>query len=371
MQMKKVLFVACDNLGLGGIQNVIMSIIRNVKGECKFDIILFNREDKFYEEEFSRQGSIFTIDTVTGPRTFRSRLDYYIRPLYIYRSFCKILRENGPYDIIHCHNYHEGGLFLMAAKKMGIPVRIMHSHSYALPMHGHYVRRFYEMAYKFLIKKYATKRLACSIKAGRYLFDEEDNIVVVPNAIDLDKYHYSACGSENPYSLIHIGRWGGPKNQLFLIDVLAKIAQAHSNVMLTLVGYGTKEDERAIRDKIKEKHMEDHVVFYPGDTDISARLRENNIFVFPSKLEGLGIALIEAQATGMKCFASDRVPKEADCGLITYLSLEEGAEVWADEIMKYIDQYGTIRREVDLSRYNSENLKSTYRKIYECSEGTI
>lgn len=363
--MKKVLFVACDNLGLGGIQNVIMSIIRNINGECKFDIVLFNHEDKFYEEEFSRQGSIFTIDTVIGPRTFRCRLDYYIRPLHLYRSFCKILRENGPYDVIHCHNYHEGGLFLMAAKKEGIPVRIMHSHNCVLPLQRHYIRRCYMKIYKALIKRYSTKRLACSAKAGGYLFDESGDIIIVPNAIDLNKYCYTECNNLNQYSMINVGRWGGQKNQVFQIDVLAEIVKVHPDAMLTLVGYGSEEDEMVIHKRIKEKHMENHVVFYPGDTDVSVRLKENNVFLFPSTFEGLGIVLVEAQAAGMKCFASDRVPEEADCGLVTYLSLEDGAEKWADEIIKYINKHGTNRVKVDMSRYDSENLKKIYREIYE------
>lgn len=364
--MKKVLMIACDNLGLGGIQNVIMSILRNLNEECRFDIVLFNREDRFNEEEFAQQGSIFTINTATGSRTFRSRLDYYIRPLHRYRAFRKILRENAPYDVIHCHNYHEGGLFLMAAKQAGIPVRIMHSHSYTPLIRGHYVRRIYEFVYKVMIKRYATKRIACSRLAGRYLFDEKENTIIVPNAIDLKKYCYSdCCENRNPYSIINVGRWGCVKNQLFLIDVIAAIAKLHPEVILSLVGYGLYEDEMAIRNKIKDNHLEQNVFFYPGDTDIPKRLRENNIFVFPSLFEGLGIALIEAQATGMKCFASDRVPKEADCGLVTYLPLEVGAEKWASEIMEYIDKHGTTRTYVDMSRYDTKNLRTIYKDIYE------
>ena len=35
-----------------------------------------------------------------------------------------------------------------------------------------------------------------------------------------------------------------------------------------------------------------------------------DVFVFPSIFEGFGIALLEAQAAGLRCVASDRCPEE-------------------------------------------------------------
>lgn len=47
-----------------------------------------------------------------------------------------------------------------------------------------------------------------------------------------------------------------------------------------------------------------------------------DIFILPSHFEGLGLVLIEAQASGLPCFASDTVPKEADVtGLVEYIEL--------------------------------------------------
>ena len=40
-----------------------------------------------------------------------------------------------------------------------------------------------------------------------------------------------------------------------------------------------------------------------------------DVFIFPSKYEGLGIVLIEAQAAGIPCVVSNKIPNEADLGL--------------------------------------------------------
>lgn len=74
--------------------------------------------------------------------------------------------------------------------------------------------------------------------------------------------------------------------------------------------------------------------------DVNNIMQIFDIFLFPSIFEGLGVVLIEAQAAGIKCFASTAVPKEARVtDLLSYLSLNEGPVYWANEILKYKDGY--------------------------------
>ena len=67
----------------------------------------------------------------------------------------------------------------------------------------------------------------------------------------------------------------------------------------------------------------------PGDADMPKLLSQSSGFLFPSLHEGFGIVLIEAQAMGVKCYASDTVPRATDCGCVIYLPLKDGAKVWA------------------------------------------
>src|SRR5690625_3850837 len=79
-----------------------------------------------------------------------------------------------------------------------------------------------------------------------------------------------------------------------------------------------------------------HVKFIGIRENIPTILHSMDVFVFPSKYEGLGLVLLEAQASGVPCVVSEAIQPEADVGLnlITTLSLAEGPEVWAEEVFK-------------------------------------
>ncbi len=362
--MKRVLIVACNSLGMGGIQTVIMSIVRELGSDVQFDVVRFYSEPNDYEQEFLQYGRIFEVPFYPKNGTLRAKADFYIRPFYLYRSVKKIIKENGPYDALHCHNFFEGGIVLAAAKKCEIPVRAIHSHSCMTIAKGHYLHKLYLSVYRPLIRKNATHKIACSRAAGKYLYGDDKDVIVIPNAINLEKFKYSALPPKKLYSVINIGRWSDTKNQVFLVDVIAEMVKIRADAKLSLVGYGEKVDKDRILKRIEEKQMQEYVTIYPGDTDICKRLCENNIFLLPSLYEGLGIVLIEAQATGLKCFASDRVPVEANLGLVEYLPLEIGAEAWAKQIIGYIEANGSKRTRVDMSSFDMKHIKKQYYGIY-------
>lgn len=59
-----------------------------------------------------------------------------------------------------------------------------------------------------------------------------------------------------------------------------------------------------------------------------------DVFLFPSKFEGLGIVAVEAQASGMPCVISDVVPNKVKIlDEVEFLSLDEKTDVWAECIL--------------------------------------
>lgn len=363
---KKILMVACDSLGIGGVQTVMLSIVRELHEDCEFHFVVFNLEDRENEEEFSKYGKIHPIPLHYGEPVWRSRLDYYIRTFYIYRNIKRIIRENGPFDIIHCHNYFEIGIELMAAKHCGVPCRIAHSHNNFPEIKGKHINKLYNGIYGWMIKHYATERIGCSRMACDYLYGVDGGGRVIKNAIDLTPFiHASRISPSNSWAFVHVGRLGEQKNQIFLVKVFEKVKENHSEATLTLVGGGNDGYQRLLEKEIESRKLTDSIKLLEPNTDIPAILSKNNLFLFPSVFEGLGIVVIEAQAVGMKCFASDQVPEEANLGLIEYLPIgDECISLWVNAIEKYVQENGVERTRVDLSKYDIRNVIKQYKEIY-------
>lgn len=168
--MKRVLMVSCEGLGNGGVQAVIMSIVRSLKDKYIFDILLFTDERRFYDDEFeSYGGKIFRIPRYSGTNSFRKRLDYYVRGNYLYNKVLETLKENGPYDVIHCHDEYESAPILKAAAVSGIKVRIAHTH--VISGKTNIIAGLLNNYRKKEIERYATIKIACSQEAGLSFFN--------------------------------------------------------------------------------------------------------------------------------------------------------------------------------------------------------
>jgi len=99
---------------------------------------------------------------------------------------------------------------------------------------------------------------------------------------------------------------------------------------LLLVGAGSKEEE--IKKKVKENGIESKVIFTGYRKDTNKLLQAMDLFAFPSRYEGLGLSLIEAQATGIPCIATEgAIPEEVKINK-NFKFVRLNTEEWLKEI---------------------------------------
>lgn len=360
----KILIVSCNGMGTGGTQRVIMQIVRGLSKEYQFDLLEFTMDKGHYEKEFIQYGGgIFRIPFYSGKSSMIKRIDYYLRGIYILRRVRNILKQNGPYVAIHCNNYLESAFCLFAAKIQKIPVRICHAHGYFGEMNTR-ARKIYLKICRKIILKNANKIVGCSQNAINMLFGADIG-TVIPNAVDtrnfsVDKYSKTKL---NNLKMIQVGQYCENKNQLFSIEVLYRLVKKEPSATLTLVGFGSYKAN--IDNKVIEYGLSSNVNFVDGNSDIAEALSRNNVFLFPSKKEGLGIAPIEAQNMRLMCFVSDTVPKEIDIGMCRFLPLSLGPKVWSDEILQYFRTEKDVEFTIDGERYNPESIIQQYHNLYE------
>ncbi len=129
----------------------------------------------------------------------------------------------------------------------------------------------------------------------------------------------------------HVGRFAPQKNHGFLVEIFREIANRQENARLLMVGAG---DHSHIVEKLDGYGLQGRYQILSHRKDINELLAAMDVFVFPSAFEGLGIVLIEAQAAGLRCIASDQCPQEAfrreSCLRLPLEAPEEWAEAALD-----------------------------------------
>lgn len=365
MSKEKVLLVSSEGLGNGGVQAVMMGVVRNLSQKYLFDVLLFTSEKRHYEDEFlSYGGKIFRMPKYEGNCRFRRKIDYYIRGPRLYHSVKKLLREHGPYTAIHCHNDFESAMILKAAKESGISVRITHAHQIIKPTKW-LPKAFHIISLK-IIKKNATSLLGCSHKACVSVYGERSNALVVNNPYNEQKFspNTDAFAQPRKMELMQIGSFSVRKNQMFSVRILAEIKKQYPDAKLNLVGFNMGDYQAKLEMLINELRVEENVNILPHDTNTAEYLEKAAAFICPSVVEPFGIVLIEAQAMGVRCYASDAAPKATDMGGCAYLSLEDGPKAWADKIIEDYEANNGRHQFYDCSRFASRRTTEIYDRLY-------
>lgn len=320
-----------------GIMNVIMNYYRNIDREkIQFDFLYFDEfETNTFRDEITALGGM--VYKINRPRVSLScRKD-------IYGFFEK---QKGKYAALHIHDVFLAPIFIPAAKKNGIGVSIIHVHSTKFGQTKK--SAFRNRILCFFSKKMCDYKLACSKEAAIQYYGknavEKKQYCLINNAIDVDKYRFSIENREKYRQLFGIkeedivvgtvGRLEGTKNQSFLLDILVELLKLNPGYKLLLIGEGSLEKE--LKNKSKRLGIEDKTVFGGKRTDVCKIYSSMDVFVQPSIYEGLSLAGVEAQASGLPCVFSNSITREANIVNGQYVSLNKSSKEWAYKINNVI-----------------------------------
>jgi glycosyltransferase involved in cell wall biosynthesis len=144
----------------------------------------------------------------------------------------------------------------------------------------------------------------------------------------------------------HVGRFVAVKNHAFLLDVAAEILRREPRSLFVFAGDGPLRPQI----EAKARSLALPCRFLGNRPDVPAFLGACDLFVFPSKQEGLGLAVVEAQAAGLRCLASSSVPGEAIAvpGLVDRLPLDLAVPAWAEAAISAL-QHPEFDRDAALS----------------------
>lgn len=350
--MIRVVHVLGD-LSVGGVESFIMSVYRRIdRDKIQFDFIVHNLENDAYREEIeSLGGRIFILD----------RLNF-LNPLKYIRDLDKILEDHKEISILHCHFRGTEAIILKEAKKYGL-MTISHNHG---TQNSSKFNSLIRRIFKKDVLKYSDIKLACSDQAGTDFYGR-GSCKKINNGIDLEKYKFDEevrqktrreLKFEENYVLINVGSLSDIKNQDFLIRLMPDLLEKNPYIRLLLVGDGPLKSD--LEKLCKDLKVSDQVIFLGNSDRVNELLMAADIFLFPSKREGLGISAIEAQASGLVSLLSTNVPREAGISeLARFIALDK--DKWIDEILY---SKGSVRKNVieDIRR-KGYDIKTSVKKL--------
>lgn len=366
---KRVLIIAEHDLtSKGGIQQNMQSITTRLVDRYDFDVVVFTNMTEDEKKAYRQYKNIYCVPCDVSDSKIERITENILRPFRILRMAKKLFREN-QYSAIHCHDTLKAPLFLLEAQKNNVPIRIMHCHNPLKKDPVGCLKRIYYSFMGSLVNPTTNVKIGCSKDACKSTFGiRATKAFVVNNEIDLscfDPNKFENIGYDK-LNFIHVGRFTHQKNHEFLLNVFRGIYDAFPQAKLILVGWGVMDKE--IREQIDILGLYDAVTILPPDSNIPLLMSQAKYMIFPSRYEGLGRVLIEAQSMNIMCFASNCIPEETDLGLCDYLDLNSGADSWSRYIVDFINSGARKSRKLDKekqSAFSVNNIIQTYADIYE------
>ncbi|MGN0562158.1 MAG: glycosyltransferase [Candidatus Fimenecus sp.] len=337
--MKRVLIGPIIDGKAGGIDRYILNLFHELNHQnAEFDFFTNRISEPLQKELKKNDADLFQTSGFSNP-------------FGQYRDFKRILSQK-KYDTVYFNlSTALGFVGPLAAKRCGVKKIVIHSHATGYDAQNPYKRAVFTLLHKIcrmFLYTFGTDFYACSKNAGLWMFPEKivnsNQFQVVLNAIDTDLFAYNPetrtqlrteLQLEDSFVIGHIGNFLYPKNHSFLLHAFAKVHQKDPSSHLLLIGDGPLLD--SVRMQTKELGVEDAVLFVGRRTDANLYLQAMDVFAFPSVFEGLGMVAIEAQAAGLPCICSDRIPPEAKAtDLCSFLPIDTqtAAEDWANALLQ-------------------------------------
>ena len=364
--MKHILVVS-GSLRIGGLEKVAVDCMKYAdRTVCSFDFLIFDNEIQGYEMEVKKMGGRII------------RIPHSHNPLSHFLHVMRVMKKYGRYDIVHSHVFFHSGIIMLAAFLQKIPVRIAHAHS--IHRKGTSLRKqFFFFILRILLQRFTTIPCACSSKAGKYLFGRKmfsQRGVIVPNVVNMNVFKYNVSARKRireEYGIGHsdivvgqVGHLDPAKNQKFLLHLFKQYLIYNCTAKLLVVGDGVLASE--LDTLAQQMGMKENVCFTGNKENVGDYLSAMDVFVCTSTNEGLGIALLEAQANGLHCVAEKHaiVDEVGDLGNCLFVDGFENYDAWLENIQRAINLRNdekTIQK-LSVSSFSNHGLLKVIKNIY-------
>lgn len=372
--MKKKICILQNGLARGGTDTFVVNLCKGLNPDI-YDIIVINPSNKpesiIHEPEIQALG-VRVIHTSPLYLGIKSKIKH------LYMLFQILKKEK--VDIFQTNIDLFNGPQLFIAWIARVPIRCCHSHNSmqqrALVEGKNWKIILYQYLMRWMCWTFSNRRTGCSESAMDFLFrkrkwQQQKYPSIINNGIDINLFRKpididnkrNELNLKAKYHIITIGHIIPQKNPIFIADVFSQLSKQRSDVDLIWIGSGEK---KSVCEQIfKKNNCLSRVHFLDTRSDINEILQCCDLFFFPSAFEGLGIVVIEAQASGLQCLVSDKIPQESNCGAVMYMSLEEPLNKWVQTLTDMLDKKITMStKEESIQKFSIEHMVKQMEEVF-------
>lgn len=306
--MKKILF-SINNLQGGGAEKLLIDVVQNLNSRYKIDILLIEKEG-VYIEEIKNSNQIISI---FGKRKKWNKIKilrkintayriFYIKFFYKYIIKNKIADK---YDVII--PFLEGVTTELFSKLKSTSI-ISWVHTDLNNVNTHFSRseekKMYENSNKIVCVSDQIKK--SFIKRHPYY---QNKVIVIKNLIDTEKIKVKSLESKKEINvgikeynkIVSVGRLSIEKGHNILLEAINNLVKKGIKVQVDILGIGNKYGEYS--NYIQENKLENNINLLGFKKNPYPYIKDADIFILPSYVEGYPLVLCEAMVLG-KCIIS-------------------------------------------------------------------
>lgn len=354
----KIVYII-NSFVLGGAENMLLQLCRTLNKE-KFEI---------------------TVCSVTGSGILAAEFEKLGINLKIYKKKNKIglgviwqiykfLKEIKP-QIVHTHLFAADFWGKIAAIFAGVPIIITTEHSVNLD------ESWLKQKIKWLLSFFTDKIVAVSNGVKEYYISKvkikKNKFIVIYNGIDLSSFvfkGYKPIDLSQKINAVIVARLKEVKGHKYLLEAMPMIIKKYPHFILNIVGGG--DLELKLKDQVNKLGLRNNIIFLGERLDVEKIFADMDLFILPSLWEGLGIVLLEAQATGLAVLSSDipgtiEVVKDGQTGLLFETKNPQAIFNCVDKLLSNPDLHKKIVENAYMQvkeNFSLEKMVSTYEKLY-------
>ena len=335
--MKKVLYIT-GGWGDGGIENIISLYISNISDEYHCDVFAFSKIDSIYTEVVKSNGGkiIVPLNPIHG--------NFLTKNIRIVSSFVKVAKH---YDIVHYNTaFSMAYVHCLVLRFVNPKIKtIVHAHGDHVNPPFVFIKKAFHYIVRNLLGWVADFSLSCSSLSGKWMFTngriKSSKYKIIKNATGLEHYSFDkslrsiyrdSIGAGSKLVIGTIGRIEYQKNPYYILSIINRLKRQSDDFLFLWIGKGVDSEE--IKRLAKKHELLGCIHFIESTKEIRGYLSAMDVFILPSRYEGLGIVLLESQSNGLITLASDTIPLESKISdNIKYLPITKDSEnIWVNEI---------------------------------------